>query len=95
MGTLLFTLIPTRSEEGTALAALESMSCGTATLSTNVGGLKDLPTRQCDPNTNELAQLITECYDRRNEIAESQKKEVEGSYNIEKFKQAWQQVISE
>ena len=88
------TVVPTRYEEGTSLAALESMSCGTATLSTNVGGLADLPTRQCDPDADQLAQLMLECYPKRLEIAEEQQREVQHTHNTENFNRAWLEVIN-
>lgn len=87
------TIIPTKSEEGTALAALESMSCGIATVSTNIGGLQDLPTLQCNPDANELAQLIMECYPARRDIGKRQQEAVREDYTIEQFKQAWKEVI--
>ena len=37
-------LVPSQDKEGTSLAALESMSTGTPCVSTNIGGLADLPT---------------------------------------------------
>ena len=37
-------LVPSQDKEGTSLAALESMSAGTPCVSTNIGGLADLPT---------------------------------------------------
>lgn len=90
----LMTVIPTRCEEGTSLAALESMACGTATLSTNVGGLADLPTRQCQPNEKELAELMIECYPLRELIAKEQKTIVRKVYNLDNFKKAWLEVLN-
>lgn len=89
----LLTVIPTLSEEGTSLAALESMACGTATVSTNVGGLIDLPTIQSIPTSEMLNKAMAETFLKRKEIGKFQQAEVERVYNLENFTKAWKQVL--
>ncbi len=90
----LISVIPTLYEEGTSLAALESMACGTATVSTNVGGLADLPTYQCRPDATALAHAMAECYQNRQQIAAKQRSAVLENFNLERFTAAWLNVIS-
>ncbi|OGY22862.1 MAG: hypothetical protein A2172_02890 [Candidatus Woykebacteria bacterium RBG_13_40_15] len=88
------TLIPTRGNEGTSLAALESMSCGTATVTTSVAGLKDLPSVQIPPKPAEIAKAILNTIRNKDKIGIDQQKEVRGVYNIENWKNAWLKVIN-
>jgi len=89
----ILTVIPTLRREGTSLSALESMSCGTATVSTNVAGLADLPTVQCDPNPDALAQAIMETLANREQIAAQQQKKVHDVFNMRNWSEAWLKVI--
>lgn len=89
----LMTIIPTLYEEGTSLAALESMSCGTLTISTNVGGLQDLPTVKANPNSDDLAKTMIESFRSRKVIAKKQQKEVRTTFNLDNFRKAWMKVI--
>ena len=91
----LMSVIPTLYEEGTSLSALESMSCGVATLSTNVGGLPDLPTIKSSVDPRELAQKMVYVFKNRDKIAKEQLSEVRKTYNLKNFKQAWFKVIGE
>lgn len=88
------TIIPTLYEEGTSLAALESMSCKTACVSTNVGGLPDLPVHPAKPNVRDLASKMIEVYERREDISTIQQKEVGKIYNMDNFRKAWWKVLS-
>ena len=60
-----FSIVPSISNEGTSISALESMACGCPCLSTNVGGLKDLPTIKFN-TIKDLSRLMiaSENYDR-------------------------------
>ena len=89
----LVTLIPTLRREGTSLSALESMSCGVATVSTNVAGLADLPTVQCDPNETAVAQALKDTLRKRTEIGIRQQETVRQIFNLGNWSQAWLQVI--
>ena len=89
----LVTLIPTLRREGTSLSALESMACGIATVSTNVAGLADLPTVQCEPNETAVAQALQDTLRKRTEIGLSQQATVRRIFNIENWAHAWLEVI--
>jgi len=86
-------VVPTLQREGTSLAALEAMSCGVATVSTNVHGLADLPTVQSEPTPEGLAQKMEETYVSRESVAARQQKEVRAVYNLENWKKAWLSVV--
>ncbi len=88
------TIIPTLFEEGTSLSALESMSCGTACVATNIGGLPDLPVKLANPNASSLANEMIKIYRNRKMIANKQQKEVRNIYNLTNFQKAWWKVIN-
>lgn len=88
------TLIPTLRREGTSLSALESMACGTATVSTNVAGLRDLPTTQCEPTEESVAAAILRTYPIRESVGTEQSKIVRDTFNLENWAAAWKQVVS-
>ena len=87
------TVIPTLRREGTSLSAIESMSCGTATVSTNVVGLADLPTLQCDPEAGALAEAIAQGIDQSDSLGISQQKTVVENLNLKNWSECWQKVI--
>jgi len=87
------TIIPTLEREGTSLSALESMSCGVATISTNVAGLADLPTMQCGPNPDALAGALRTALEDAAEIGEKQRKIVNEVFNMKNWSEAWLKVI--
>lgn len=86
-------LIPSLYGEGTSLSALEAMASGIATISTNVGGLLDLPTVKCEPNPSSLAEKILEVYPIREEIGEWQKEIVLQEFSLDLWGQAWLRVV--
>ena len=86
-------VIPTLQREGTSLAALEAMSCGLATVSTNVHGLADLPTVQSEPTAADLARAMQTTYVNREKIGREQRQRVREVYNLENWKKAWLSVI--
>jgi len=87
------TLIPTLRREGTSLSALESMACGTPTLSTNVAGLLDLPTVKADPEPAAIADGIAYVIEHANEIASQQSNRVRQVFNMVNWQDAWLRVI--
>jgi glycosyltransferase involved in cell wall biosynthesis len=89
----LFTLVPTRSSEGTSLAALESMACGTPVVSTDVEGLLDLPTLKCSASSESMAEAMEAVLKKREEIALEQRSEVIRGYNLNNWQKAWLKVI--
>ena len=87
-------LVPTVEKEGTSLSAIESMSCGIATVSTNVAGLADLPTVQCNPDADSIAAALKETLSNASAIGEHQRKTVNEIFNLRNWGEAWMQVIS-
>jgi glycosyltransferase involved in cell wall biosynthesis len=88
------TLIPTLRREGTSLSALESMCCGTATVSTNVAGLRDLPTVQSDPEPVALARALSATLVRRSKIAAEQSQAVRATFSFRNWSEAWLKVVN-
>lgn len=89
------TIIPTLCGEGTSLAALESMSCGIATVSTNVAGLADLPTVQCDPTPEALGEALLSAWRERDRIGREQMATVRSVYNLDNWAQAWIRILEQ
>ncbi|MDI6689766.1 MAG: glycosyltransferase family 4 protein [Actinomycetota bacterium] len=89
----LLTLIPTRCSEGTSFSALESMSCGTATISTNVEGLLDLPTVHCKANEQDLADKMIKVFEKRKQVGQEQQEKVKNTYNLNNWRRTWLEVI--
>jgi glycosyltransferase involved in cell wall biosynthesis len=87
------TLIPTLCGEGTSLAALESMACGTATICTDVAGLKDLPGPHARPTPVGLAEVMREMYPKRQRLGEEQQRLVLARYSLEHWWRAWQAAL--
>jgi glycosyltransferase involved in cell wall biosynthesis len=87
------TLIPSLGFEATSLSALESMSCGTATISTNRGGLTDLPTEHCDADADSMCEKMTFVYQNRRIIGQKQKEIVAAKFTLSNWKKAWVEVI--
>ena len=94
-GSALMTVIPSLCGEGTSLSALESMSCGVATVSTDVGGLADLPTVQAPPHIEPLARAMIETFERREEEGEQQRKLVLAHYPEERWNDTWLKVVEQ
>lgn len=86
-------LVPSICGEGTSLSALEAMAGGVAVISTDVAGLKDLPTVQCPPEAQALAQAMLQVYPQRRRIGEEQKAQVAQDYSYERWSQSWREVI--
>jgi len=86
-------LIPSLYGEGTSLSALEAMASGIATISTNVGGLPDLPTLKSEPTPSSLAEKILEIYPQREEIGEWQREIVRREFSLDLWRQAWLKVV--
>jgi glycosyltransferase involved in cell wall biosynthesis len=88
------TLIPTLRREGTSLSAIESMCCGTATVSTNVCGLADLPTVQSPPNEIDFAQAIEDTLKNKVTIATQQCEVARQLFRYENWAKTWLHVIN-
>jgi len=82
-------MIPSLFGEGTSVSALEAMACETATIGTRVGGLVDLPSFNVEPTVEALAWAMTEIFDRRGEIAQKQAMLVRGTFDLDRWRDAW------
>ena len=88
------TLIPTRRREGTSLSALESMACGTATVVTDVAGLKDVPALKAQPEPEDIARKLHLALDNRQELGQRQMQEVTSVFNLGNWEAAWLNVLN-
>lgn len=91
----LMTIIPTLQREGTSLSGLESMACGTVTVTTDRWGLADLPSVQAVANPESLAKAMLATFPKRNQIATQQKKSVLNQYNLKVWGNTWIKVLRE
>ncbi len=87
------TLIPTIALEGTSLSALESMACKTPVVSTDVGGLADLPSLKTAVTPEHLADGMTQILENWSTYSETQYQQVCQSFNLKNWSQAWLNVI--
>ncbi|MFA7193546.1 MAG: glycosyltransferase [Candidatus Paceibacterota bacterium] len=91
--TSLITLIPTLDKEGTSLSALESMSCGTATIVTDVAGLKDLPAYKTNPDPGSIAKSIADVLDNVDKFSTEQRGSVLENFNIKLWEKSFLNII--
>ena len=87
-------IIPSLCGEGTSLAALESMACGTATVTTDVAGLADLPALQAPATVSGLAAAMDQGYLQRAELGPRQRAQVEQSYSLPRWRRGWEEVLA-
>jgi glycosyltransferase involved in cell wall biosynthesis len=87
------TLVPTRYSEGTSLAAIESMACATATITTGVEGLLDLPGPHCAPDGEALRALMDQVYPERGATARRQQLSVRSDFDLAKWTATWRDVV--
>jgi glycosyltransferase involved in cell wall biosynthesis len=87
------TLIPTRYREGTSLAALESMACGTPVVATNVEGLLDLPVLHCEPSADSIADAVSEAIKQRETLSLEQRERVRRDFSIARWSAAWAEIL--
>lgn len=86
-------LIPTIELEGTSLSALESMACKTPVVSTDVAGLKDLPTLKAEVDPHSLASKMLEILENWDSYSNKQYEAVLTTFNLNRWKDAWLNVI--
>jgi len=89
------TIVPTLEKEGTSLSAIESMACGTATITTNIAGLADLPSYQCEANAESIAEAIESVLENKESIATQQLEVTKSTLNMKNWSEAWLNVINE
>jgi glycosyltransferase involved in cell wall biosynthesis len=78
--------------EGTSLAALEAMACGTPVVSSAIGGLVDMPTIKADQT--DLAMKMLNAIKNKSKIGAAQRKEILKNWSIDRWRDAWSSVIS-
>ncbi|MEI7595853.1 MAG: glycosyltransferase [Bacteroidota bacterium] len=88
------TIIPSIAKEGTSLSALESMMCGTPVVSTNIGGLKDIPCLHCNPDVNSLTIGMTELLENIEQETINQFENVHNYFTTEKWTNMWVYLIN-
>jgi glycosyltransferase involved in cell wall biosynthesis len=86
------TLIPSLCGEGTSLAALESMACGTPCVGTSVAGLLDLPVLHAEPEPRAIAHALAHALDARDALAARQREAVTRDYSLERWRASWLRV---
>ena len=89
------TLVPTRRREGTSLSALESMACGTVTVSTDVVGLRDLPTLKAATDATDLADKTAYAMKNADELGSSQRRQVGRVFNADNWSNALLSVVED
>lgn len=87
------TLIPTIELEGTSLSAIESMACKTPVVSTDIAGLKDLPTLKANLDPENIAAKMGEVLENWDYYSDSQYEAVINTFNLSNWKSAWLNVI--
>ncbi|HQK94809.1 MAG TPA: glycosyltransferase family 4 protein [Armatimonadota bacterium] len=87
------TVIPSLSGEGTSLAALESMACGTPAVTTAVAGLLDLPAVHADPRPAPLAAALGQVLSDRDRVAADQARAVRERFSLDRWAEAWLRVV--
>jgi glycosyltransferase involved in cell wall biosynthesis len=89
------TLIPSLCGEGTSLAALESMACGTPVVATDVAGLADLPCLHAAAAPGPLAQALAHALRERSAEAQRQREIVCAQFNLPRWAAAWTYIVTQ
>jgi glycosyltransferase involved in cell wall biosynthesis len=91
-------LVPSLLTEGTSLSALEGMSCGVPTITSDVGGLKDIPCVHFpEGDTAELAdRMLSLLGDGRTweRTAQAQENQVRTLFNLKNWTEAWRNAVT-
>jgi glycosyltransferase involved in cell wall biosynthesis len=88
-------MVPTIRHEGTSLSALEAMACGTATITSDHGGLADLPGVQTKADGKLLAKAIEVIWHQREDYGAKQRAVVEEKFSLRRWENAWMRVVKE
>lgn len=87
------TVIPSLCGEGTSLAALESMACGTPVVATEAGGLLDVPALHAPVSADALAERMLEAWQNADELGRRQRADVLTRHSREKWERCWLEVV--
>lgn len=77
--------------EGTSLAALEAMACGTIVISTDIGGLKDLPTVKA--NKDDLDSVILKSLANSKYLSFNQMEFVKNNFSSKNWIDCWNHIL--
>lgn len=89
------TVIPSRCGEGTSLAALESMACGTPVVTTNAGGLLDVPALHTEVSVADLAEKLLYAWENAERLSEQQRAAALQRHSRERWEACWLQVVED
>jgi len=92
--TAKLTLVPTLALEGTSLSALESMACKTPCISTDIAGLRDLPTVKSSTDAEDMATQMNEVMDTWQAVSDKQYTQVASIFNLQNWEMAWLNAIT-
>lgn len=88
-------LVPTRCGEGTSLAALEAMACGTPCVATAVAGLRDLPALLCEPDPMAIAEACLRAFAIHGELARAQMAAVRADFGLDRWAETWLRIVEQ
>ncbi|MGD9497193.1 MAG: glycosyltransferase family 4 protein, partial [Armatimonadota bacterium] len=89
------TVIPSLCGEGTSLAALESMACGTPVVATNAGGLLDVPALHAPVSAAALGERMLEAWRRAEELGAQQREAALTRHSRERWERCWLGVVEQ
>lgn len=96
MNLCTISLVPSQSKEGTSLSALESMAIGLPCVSTNVGGLKDLPTFKSENITYQsIYEAILRVLENYDQISSEQFDCTSNNYSFQNWALKFNQILNE
>ncbi len=89
------TVIPSLCGEGTSLSALESMACGTPVVSTDIGGMPDLPCVHARPEAQDFAAALEGTLADRAAEAARQMAAVHRDFSFARWADTWRHVVED